>query len=48
MLNIITTYSIEAINFKMDIDDYNRINKFRSEEFDNVKIDWQGKRRNND
>lgn len=40
--------NIEAINFKMDIDDYNRINKFRSEEFDNVKIDWQGKRRNND
>lgn len=30
----------EALDFKMDIEDYEKLNNFRSEEFDNVKIDW--------
>lgn len=30
----------QALNFKMDIEDYERLNNFRSEEFDNVKVDW--------
>lgn len=30
----------KALDFKMDIEDYERLNNFRSEEFDNVKIDW--------
>lgn len=24
----------------MDIEDYERLNNFRNEEFDNVKVDW--------
>lgn len=31
----------EAINFKMSADDYDRLDKFRNTEFDNVKIDWE-------
>ncbi len=30
----------QALNFKMDIEDYEKLNNFRSEEFDNVKVDW--------
>ena len=30
----------QALDFKMDIKDYERLNNFRSEEFDNVKVDW--------
>ena len=30
----------QALNFKMDIEDYERLNNFRNEEFDNVKVDW--------
>lgn len=30
----------QALDFKMDIEDYQRLNNFRSNEFDNVKIDW--------
>ena len=30
----------QALDFKMDIEDYERLNNFRSEEFDNVKVDW--------
>lgn len=30
----------QALNFKMDIEDYKRLNNFRNEEFDNVKVDW--------
>lgn len=30
----------KALDFKMDIEDYEKLNNFRSEEFDNVKIDW--------
>ena len=34
--------NIDSIDFKMDNDDYEKLNKFRSEEFDSVEIDWQG------
>ena len=34
--------NIEAINFKMENNDYNRLNDFRSIEFDNIQIDWYG------
>ena len=30
----------QALDFKMDIEDYERLNNFRSEEFDKVKVDW--------
>ncbi len=30
----------QALDFKMDIEDYKRLNNFRSKEFDNIKIDW--------
>lgn len=30
----------QALGFKMDIEDYERLNNFRNEEFDNVKVDW--------
>lgn len=30
----------QALDFKMDMEDYERLNNFRSEEFDNVKVDW--------
>ena len=30
----------QALNFEMEKEDYQRLNNFRSEEFDNVKIDW--------
>ena len=33
--------NIESSTFKMDVLDYERLNKFRSKEFDNVEIDWQ-------
>ena len=33
--------NIEAINFKMSSDDYDKLNKFRNMDFDNVKIDWE-------
>lgn len=33
----------EALNFKMSSEDYQRLNDFRNEEFDNVKIDWDDK-----
>ena len=33
--------NIEAINFKMNSDDYDKLNKFRNMDFDNVKIDWE-------
>lgn len=34
--------NISSINFNMDKEDYNKLNEFRSKEFDNVKIDWNG------
>lgn len=33
--------NLEAINFTMDKSDYKKLNDFRSEEFDNIKIDWE-------
>ena len=30
----------QALDFKMDIEDYQRLNNFRSKEFDNIKVDW--------
>lgn len=33
--------NIEAINFKMSSDDYDKLNKFRNMDFYNVKIDWE-------
>jgi len=32
-----------ALHFKMEKEDYERLNEFRSEEFDNVVIDWNDK-----
>jgi len=34
--------NIDSIYFKMDDTDYEKLNKFRSEEFDSVEIDWSG------
>lgn len=34
--------NIESLEFIMDEADYYKLNIFRSEEFDNIKIDWQG------
>lgn len=31
----------QALDFKMNIEDYQRLNNFRSEEFDNIKVDWE-------
>ena len=35
--------NINSLNFEMDIEDYNKLNLFRAEEFDNIVIDWEGK-----
>lgn len=35
--------NINSLNFEMDTEDYNRLDLFRAEEFDNVVIDWEGK-----
>jgi len=35
--------NIDSIDFKMDDTDYEKLNEFRSKEFDSVEIDWQGK-----
>lgn len=32
--------NLEALNFEMQKTDYEKLNDFRSEEFDNIKIDW--------
>lgn len=32
--------NLDSMNFEMEKEDYSRLNNFRSEEFDNVKIDW--------
>ena len=32
--------NIESLNFKMEKDDYKRLNDFKNEEFENIKIDW--------
>lgn len=35
--------NINSLNFEMDIEDYNKLDLFRAEEFDNIVIDWEGK-----
>ncbi len=35
--------NIDSLNFKMDMEDYNKLDLFRAEEFDNIVIDWEGK-----
>ena len=32
--------NLESLNFKMEESDYKRLNDFRNEEFENIKIDW--------
>ena len=32
--------NIESLNFKMEQSDYKRLNDFKNEEFENIKIDW--------
>ena len=34
------TENLESLEFEMDKLDYERLNRFRSKEFDNIKIDW--------
>lgn len=31
----------DSLNFEMDKEDYNKLNEFRSIEFDNIEIDWE-------
>ena len=33
--------NLEALNFTMDKDDYERLNEFRCREFDELEVDWQ-------
>lgn len=35
--------NINSLNFEMDMEDYNRLDLFRAEEFDKIVIDWEGK-----
>ncbi len=35
--------NINSLNFEMDIKDYNKLDLFKAEEFDNIVIDWEGK-----
>ena len=32
--------NLGVLNFEMEKEDYDKLNNFRSEEFDNIKIDW--------
>lgn len=32
--------NIESLNFKMEKDDYKRLNDFKNEDFEDIKIDW--------
>ena len=32
--------NIESLNFKIEKNDYKRLNDFKNEEFENIKIDW--------
>lgn len=34
--------NINSLNFEMDREDYDKLNEFRSDEFDNVIVDWNG------
>lgn len=33
--------NLEALNFRMEQEDYNRLNEFRCEAFDKLEVDWQ-------
>lgn len=33
--------NLDALNFKMEQEDYNKLNDFRCKEFDELKVDWQ-------
>jgi diketogulonate reductase-like aldo/keto reductase len=33
--------NIDALNFKMDKEDYEKLNSFRSKEFDSLHVDWE-------
>lgn len=35
--------NINSLNFTIDMEDYNKLDLFRAEEFDNIVIDWEGK-----
>ena len=35
--------NISSMNFKMSEEDYNKLNEFRSKEFDSVIVDWDCK-----
>lgn len=35
--------NIDSLDFKMDIEDYKKLNIFRAKEFDDIVIDWEGK-----
>lgn len=33
--------NLEALNFRMEQEDYNKLNEFRCKEFDRLEVDWQ-------
>jgi len=35
--------NMKALNFEMDMEDYNKLDLFKAEEFDKIVIDWEGK-----
>ncbi len=35
--------NINSLNFEMDMEDYNKLDLFRAQEFDNIVVDWEGK-----
>lgn len=35
--------NINSLNYEMDMEDYNKLDLFRAEEFDNIVVDWEGK-----
>lgn len=34
--------NIGSLDFEISIEDYEKLNQFRSDEFDNVSVDWKG------
>lgn len=35
--------NINSLNFAIDMEDYNKLDLFKAEEFDKIVIDWEGK-----
>lgn len=33
--------NLEVLNFRMEQEDYNKLNEFRCKEFDRLEVDWQ-------